>query len=115
MINLFEFKLIGSSKSYTFKLLDTMKNVIEWVKIIEGMIKKINKKMNDLKILTINQGLNVALGSKSIKNNKNKHLLKKNSNEVEKKELSFSSSLIFNNNNDVDKGLFQISESQEDG
>jgi len=115
MVNLFEFKIIGHYKSFSFKLLDTMKNVIEWIKIVEGMVIKINKKMNDLKLLSVNQVLNIKLGSKFGSNKNSVNKKDKNRNiDVEKKEFSFSSSLNNNVNNDIDKILFQISESQED-
>lgn len=108
MINLFEFKIIGPNKFYQFKLTNTDKNIIDWVKIIEGMVSKINQKMNDLKIMLLNKSL--------VRNQSNliNKLSESQSNRKDSDRIKISSSQ--NNISDTykDKTLFKISESQED-
>jgi len=79
---------------------NTDKNVINWVKIIEGMVRKINQKMNEQSnIMLLNKKLNVQ-------------------NLIINKDLKPDSFLIKNtsqiNITDKNCGLFEISESIED-
>jgi len=104
MINLFEFQITGPTKFYQFKLTNTDKNIIDWVKIIEGMIDKINQKMNDMKIITLNKSNHSLVNL--MKESKSK--IVKTTDEIHK------SNSEYNNLSGRDKGLFKISESQED-
>lgn len=101
MINLFEFQITGPTKFYQFKLTNTDKNIIDWVKIVEGMINKINQKMNDMKIITLNKNNHPILNL----NKESKSLSKHTDDFKSKSEFLLT---------DRDKGLFKINESQED-
>lgn len=104
MINLFEFQITGPTKFYQFKLTNTDKNIIDWVKIIEGMIDKINQKMNDMKIITLNKS-----------NHSLVNLMKESKSKTVKSCSEHNNSSVdYNNISGRDKGLFKISESQED-